>query len=127
MARKKKAGCDLKDAAGKCVKPDVEVARKQVLRLLADAERNAAKHPQCGAKLETARAEIKAADATSGSPLELRNAYVRASFHAGQANACAVAGTAGPRQLTKFKAKSAAAKTAREAKAAARAAKKKGA
>ncbi len=123
MARKKR-GCDLKDAEGKCVKPDVDAARKQAMQMLTDVERRAAKHPACTAKLETARAEIKAADATSGSPLELRNAYVRATFHVGQAGACAVAGTAGARQLTKFKTKSAAAKTAREAKKTARAAKK---
>lgn len=121
VGKKHKPGCTLRDAGGRCASPDVAVAKKQALALLAAAERATARHPRCLVQLETARAQITSA---SGTGLELRNAYVRASYHAGQASACAAQAAAGPRQLTPHQAKVATNKTARETKAAARAAAK---
>lgn len=96
--QRRKPGCDLRDAGAACANANVGVAKKQALALLAAAERAVEKHPKCQVQLETARAQLAGA---SGTGIELRNAYVRASYHAGQASACAAQAVAGPRQQTK--------------------------
>lgn len=72
--------CKLKSA-------DLKVARNQLDSLLKQAKQVVGKQPQCRVKLETAEQAAAAAAALSG--IEQRNGYVRASYHAGQAIACA--------------------------------------
>lgn len=75
-----KATCKLKSV-------DLKSAKDQAKALLQQASTAVKRQPSCQVKLQTAEAAIKAADGLKG--VEQRDALVRASFHAGQALACA--------------------------------------
>ena len=73
--------------AKSCTTANVDAARKQTERMLADAKRKIGAGPICQVPLLAAQAAFSTADQFEG--LERRNEYVRASFQAGQALACA--------------------------------------
>lgn len=79
-------------AGDKCPASMVKVARDQANAILQEAEKAlaGAEFPQCSAKLQTAKEFIAEAGRGRGTSLETRNAYVRATYHAGQARLCPI-------------------------------------
>ncbi len=75
--------------SGRCAIANVDAAKKQTARMIADAERQIPANSSCSARLMTARTAFESAGQIDDS-LERRNEYVRASFQAGQALTCAV-------------------------------------
>lgn len=76
-------------SARSCAVANVDAAKKQTARMIADAERQIPANSSCSARLMTARTAFESAGQIDDS-LERRNEYVRASFQAGQALTCAV-------------------------------------
>jgi len=72
-----------------CKSVDVDIARGQAARLLKQAETKIGTQSRCQLQLQTARSAFAAVDSLGETGLERRNSYIRATFHAGQALACA--------------------------------------
>lgn len=71
--------------------------------MLSEAERDT--RPKCAQQLSDARSAFAAAQEQSGSVLDKRNAYIRATFLAGQAKSCSTVDMVGPRQTKSRKRK----------------------
>jgi len=92
-----------------CKSVDVDVARDQAMSLLQRAESKVGAQSSCQLKLQTARSAIAAVDQLKETGLERRNGYIRATYHAGQALACATVEAIVPAGGKKRKAKAKAA------------------
>ncbi len=79
-----------------CSTSIVVTARKQAAAMLEQAESDVA--PKCKRQLAAARSAFSAAQKQKGSTLQKRNAFIRATYIAGQAKSCSTVVSVGPRQ-----------------------------
>jgi hypothetical protein len=94
--RKRKSSC-LAGGKGNCAPALVTVAKTQAKSMLSDAQKHVI--ASCAPQLSEAREAFQKAEKTKGGVLERRNAFIRATYLAGQAKSCSTVASVGPRQM----------------------------